>query len=52
MSEEIRQLIVTPFAILVKGARKCQKPLTIFKALLENITEVLYVKMIKTLAEI
>ena len=28
---EIKELTVTPFTILVKGARKRQKPLTVFK---------------------
>ena len=29
---EIKELIVMPFVILVKGIRKCKKPLAIFKA--------------------
>ena len=35
---EIKELTVTPFIILVKRARICQTPLTVFKALLEDIT--------------
>ena len=49
---EIRELITTPFIILVKRARKYQKPLTVFKALLKNITKVLRLKIIRTPAEI
>ena len=49
---EIKELIITLFTILVKGARKCQKPLTIFKVLLKNITKVLCLKVIRTPAEI
>ena len=30
VSSEIKELTVTPFIILVKGARKRQKPLTVF----------------------
>ena len=44
--------MVAPFAILVKGARKCQKPLTVFKASLEDITKVLRPKVTRTPAEI
>ena len=49
---EIKELTVTPFVILVKGARKCQKPFTVFKILLEDITKVLRLKVIKTPTEI
>ena len=41
-----------PFIILLKGARKYQKPLTVFKALLKDITKILYPKVIRTPAEI
>ena len=44
--------MVTPFIILVKRARKCQKPLTVFKVSLEDIIKVLYPKVIRTLTEI
>ena len=30
---KIKELMAALFTILVKGARKCQKPLTVFKAL-------------------
>ena len=49
---EIKELIVTLFAILVKGAKKRQKPLIMFKALLENITKVLRLKIRKIPMEI
>ena len=49
---EIKELTVIPFIILVKGARKCQKPLTVFKVLLKDITKVLYPKVIRISAEI
>ena len=49
---EIRELIITPFIILIKGAKKCQKLLTVFKALLKDITKVLHLKIIRTLTEI
>ena len=49
---EIKELMVTPFIILVKGARKRQKPLTVFKVLLKDITKVLRFKVTRTLAEI
>ena len=49
---EIKELIVTPFLILVRRARKCQKSLTVFKTLLKNIIKVLYPKVIRTSAEI
>ena len=52
VSLKIKELIVTPFAILTKGARKYQKPLTVFKASLENITKVLRLKIRRTLTEI
>ena len=49
---EIKELTVAPFIILVKGARKRQKPLTVFKASLEDIIKVLRPKVTRTLAEI
>ena len=49
---EIKELMVTPFIILVKGARKRQKPLIIFKALLKDIIKVLRFKIIRTPTEI
>ena len=49
---EIKELMVTPFIILIKGARKRQKPLTVFKVSLEDITKVLRFKVIRTPAEI
>ena len=49
---EIRELMVIPFIILIRGARKCQKPLTVFKVLLENITKVLRFKIMRIPAEI
>ena len=49
---EIKELTVTPFTILVKGARKRQKPFTVFKVLLKDITKVLRFKVIRTPAEI
>ena len=48
----IKELIAVPFIILVKKARKRQKPLTVFKTSLKDITKVLYLKVIKTPAEI
>ena len=49
---KIKKLTAAPFIILVKGARKCQKPLTVFKTLRKNITKALYLKVIRTSAEI
>ena len=49
---EIRELMATPFVILVKRARKCQKPLTVFKILLKDIIKALRPKVIKIPAEI
>ena len=40
------------FIILVKGARKRQKPLTVFKISLEDITKILHPKIIRTLIKI
>ena len=37
---KIRELTAIPFVILVKRARKRQKLLTVFKALLKDITKV------------
>ena len=52
VSSEIKELTVTPFTILVKGARKRQKPLMVFKVLLKNIIKVLCLKVIRILMEI
>ena len=41
-----------PFAILIKGARKYQKPLTVFKILLKDITKILHPKVTRTPMEI
>ena len=49
---EIKELIVTPFIILIKGVKKCQKPLTVFKILLKDITKALYPKVMRIPAEI
>ena len=49
---EIKELMAAPFIILVKGARKCQKPLTVFKASLKDIIKVLRLKVIRIPAEI
>ena len=52
ISLKIKELITAPFAILIKGARKCQKPLIMFKTLLKDITKALRLKLIRTLVEI
>ena len=49
---KIKELMVTLFTILIKGARKYQKPLTVFKVLLKNITKVLRFKIRRTPVEI
>ena len=49
---EIRELMAALFIILIKGARKCQKPLMVFKVLLKDITKVLYLKIIRIPIEI
>ena len=49
---EIKELTAAPFITLVKGARKRQKPLIVFKASLKDITKVLCPKVIRTPAEI
>ena len=49
---EIKELTVTPFIILIKGAKKCQKPFTVFKVLLKDITKVLRLKVMRILTEI
>ena len=49
---EIKELTITPFIILVKGARKCQKSLTVFKVLLKDITKALRLKITRISAEI
>ena len=49
---EIKKLMTTPFIILVKRARKRQKPLMVFKVLLKDITKVLRLKITRTPTEI
>ena len=49
---KIKELTVIPFIILVKRARKRQKPLTVFKVLLEDIIKALRLKIIRILTEI
>ena len=49
---KIKELMVIPFIILVKGARKRQKPFTVFKVSLKDIMKVLYLKVIRILTEI
>ena len=52
VSLKIKELMGAPFVILVKKARKYQKPLTVFKVLLKDIIKILHLKVIKTLIEI
>ena len=52
VSLKIKKLIGKPFAILIKGVRKCQKPLIILKVLLKDITKVLHLKIKRIPAEI
>ena len=52
ISLEIKELTTALFVILVKRARKCQKPLIVFKASLKDITKVLRPKVIRIPAEI
>ena len=49
---EIKELIAALFIILVKRAKKRQKPPTVFKVLLKDITKVLRFKVIRIPAEI
>ena len=49
---KIKELTAALFVTLIKGARKRQKPLIIFKALLKDITKTLRLKIIKILIEI
>ena len=49
---KIKELTATLFTILVKGAKKCQKPLIVFKASLKNITKALRPKVMRTPAKI
>ena len=51
-SSEIKELTAALFATLVKGIRKYQKLITVFKVLLKDITKALQLKIIKTSAEI
>ena len=48
ISSEIKELTATPFTILIKRAKKYQKPLTVFKVSLKDITKALHPKIIKT----
>ena len=52
ISSKIRELTATPFTTLIKRARKRQKPLTVFKTSLKDITKTLRPKIIKTPTEI
>ena len=52
VSSEIKELTATPFTILIKGARKRQKPFIVFKLSLKDIIKVLRLKIIKIPAEI
>ena len=52
VSLDIKELMAAPFTILVKGARKRQKPLTAFKVSLKDITKALHPKITRTPAEI
>ena len=52
ISLKIKELIIMPFVIFIKGARKRQKPLTLFKVLLKDITKALRFKIIRILMEI
>ena len=52
VSLEIKELTAAPFATLIKGARKHQKPLIIFKVLLKDIIKVLRLKIIRIPAKI
>ena len=49
---KIKELIIIPFVILIKGVKKRQKPFTVFKVSLKNIIKVLRLKIIRTPAEI
>ena len=49
---EMKELIVTPFIILIKRARKYQKQFIILKISQKDITKVLYFKVIRILIEI
>ena len=52
VSLEIKELMVTPLITLIKRARKRRKPLTVFKASLEDITKALRPKGTRTPVEI
>ena len=49
---KIKELMAARFIILVKRAKKRQKPLTVFKVLWKNIAKILYAKIIRTQPEI
>ena len=52
VSSKIKELTAAPFITLVKGARKRQKPCTVFKVSLENITKILRPKITRIPTEI
>ena len=52
VSLKIKELTATPFTTLVKGARKRQKTLIVFKASLKDITKALRPKVTRTPTEI
>ena len=49
---KIKKLMAAPFIVLIKKARKRQKPLTVFKVLLKNIMKALHLKVIRIPMEI
>ena len=49
---KIKELMAAPFIILIKRARKRQKPLTVFKVSLKDIIKVLYFKVTRIPTEI
>ena len=52
VSLKIKELIIAPFKILIKGVRKSQKPLTVFKISLKDILKALHLKVIRIPVEI
>ena len=52
VSSEMKELMAAPFTTLIKRARKYQKPLTVFKALLKDIIKILYPKVTRIPVEI
>ena len=49
---KIKELMAILFTILIKKARKYQKPFTVFKVLLKDITKTLRLKITRILTEI